>query len=55
MIRSNQKKEMPQQQYHPQPTAINHADRKSWWCGSFRGSYNKDLVDRIIEIKKSNS
>jgi hypothetical protein len=37
---------------YPQQTAINHADRKAWWC-VWRGSYNKDLVDRIIEIKRN--
>lgn len=36
----------------PQLTAINDADRKAWWC-VWRGSYNKDLVDRIIEIKRN--
>lgn len=37
---------------YPQTTAINHADRKAWWC-YWRGTYNKDLVDRIIEVKRS--
>jgi hypothetical protein len=54
-MRVQKSKTEANQQPHPQSTAINHADRKSWWCGTFRGSYNKDLVDRIIEIKKSNS
>ena len=36
----------------PQLTAINDADRKAWWC-SWRGVYNKDLIDRVIEIKRS--
>lgn len=36
----------------PKQSAINHADRKAWWC-VWRGSYNKDLIDRIIEIKRS--
>lgn len=41
-------------QVFPQLTAINDADRQAWWC-SWRGVYNKDLIDKVIQVKRSNS
>jgi hypothetical protein len=37
--------------FYPNITAITEADRKAWW-ESGKGTYNADLVAKIIKIKR---